>query len=160
MIEIVRGNIIDSTEKYIGHICNCLTQTPAGAAKAIFDKYPYANTYAERTEPDVMSTIKILGDGQDQRYVINMFAQYYPGRTKYPNSQKDGIKTREKAFYHCLLRVAEIENLESIAFPWRIGCNLAGGDWEHYLGKLHNFAKYVSDKHNTIVRVYRRLEDE
>lgn len=160
MIEIVSGDLLDSTEKYIAHQCNCLSQNSAGAAKAIFDKYPHANTYAGRTEPDVMGTIKILGNGEDQRYVINMFAQHYPGKPKYPNSTKDGTATREFHFHRCLLRVAKIENLESIAFPWKIGCNLGGGNWEHYLGTLHNFAKYVGDQHGTIVRVYRRLGDE
>lgn len=160
MIEIVRGNIIDATEQYIAHQCNCLTQNSAGAAKAIFDKYPHADTYFGRTEPDVLGTIKVLGNGEDNRYVINMFAQYYPGRTKFPNSGKDGIQTRQKSFHRCLARIAKIEDLKSIAFPWRIGCNLAGGDWEWYLGTLHNFAKHVGEKQGTLVRVYRRLEDE
>ena len=160
MIEIISGDLLEAKEKYIAHNCNCITQNSAGTAKAIFDKYPYANTYANRIEPDVMGTIKILGNGQDQRYIINMFAQYYPGRPKYPNSDKDGTKTRQYHFHRCLLRVAKIENLESIAFPWRIGCNLGGGNWEHYLGTLTNFAQYVGEKYGTQVRVYQRPGDQ
>lgn len=155
MIEIVKGNLLDSKEKYIAHQCNCLTQNSAGTAKAIFDKFPYANTYATRTEPDVPSTIKILGNGDDQRYVINMFAQYYPGKPKYPNSDKDGTKARQKYFHQCLLRVSKISDLTSIAFPWKIGCNLGGGDWEWYLGTITNFAKYVKESQNTIVKIYK-----
>jgi O-acetyl-ADP-ribose deacetylase (regulator of RNase III) len=160
MIEIITGDLLESKEKYIAHQCNCLTQRSAGTAKAIFDKFPHANTYAERTEPDVLSAIKILGNGTDQRYVINMFAQYYPGKPKYPNSTKDGILIREKFFHQCLLKIARIPNLESIAFPWRIGCNLGGGIWEHYLGNLTNFANYVEEKQNAKVKIYRRKEDE
>jgi hypothetical protein len=44
-----------------------------------------------------------------------------------------------------LLRVAQIPNLESVAFPWKIGCGAAGGIWEHYLVTLTNFANYIED---------------
>jgi hypothetical protein len=149
-----------------------LTQTSAGTAKAIFDKYPHANTYSARfkcsngdiANIDTPGTIHILGgrtpEGEDLRYVINMYAQYYPGRPKYPNSTKDGLKVREHFFHQCLLRVAKIPDLESIAFPWKIGCNLGGGNWEHYLGTLNNFAKYVKEKRDVRTVVYRHEGDE
>ena len=159
MIEIVLGNLLDATEKYIAHQCNCVTQASAGTAKAIFEKFPYANTYADRQLPDTMGTIKILGDGREHRYVINMFAQYYPGKSKYPLSEKDGMTAREKAFHKCLLQVARIPELESIAFPWKIGCNLGGGIWERYLGNLTIFANYV-ERTGVRVRVYKREGDE
>lgn len=131
MIEIVTGSIIDAKEQYIAHQCNCLTNKSAGTAKAIFDAFPYANTYATRVEADVPGKIIVLGNGKDQRYVINMFGQYYPGKPKYPNSALDGTFIREKYFHQCLLRVSKLDGLKSIAFPWRIGCNLGGGVWEH-----------------------------
>ena len=160
MIEIIAGSIIDSKDKYIVHQCNCLTQHSAGTAKAIFDAFPYSNTYAARTEPDVMGTIKILGNGKDQRYVINMFAQYYPGKTKYPNSAKDGVAVRENYFHKCLLRVAKIKDLESVAVPWRVGCGIGGGAWDHYLGTITNFANYVEEQQGAKVVIYRRECDE
>lgn len=156
MLEIFNGDLLEAKEKYIAHQCNCLTQNAVGTAKAIFDKFPHANTYATRTEPDVLGAIKILGNGQDERYVINMFAQYYPGKPKYPNSDKDGIIVREKMFHRCLLRIAKIDNLKSIAFPWKIGCNLGGGDWDHYLGTLKNFTTYVEKQYGTRVVIYQR----
>lgn len=167
MIEIITGDLLEAKEKYIAHQCNCLTQNSAGTAKAIFDKFPYANTYERRikdengetTNIDKPGTIIVLGDGKEHRFVINMYAQYYPGRPKYPLSSLDGIPVREKHFYHCLLRIAKLPELESIAFPWRIGCNLGGGDWEHYLGMITNFAQYVGDK-GVKVRVYKREGDE
>ena len=108
-IEIVAGDLLNSQEKYIAHQCNCLTQSSAGTARAIFDKFPHSDTYTDRTEPDKPGLIKILGDGVNQRYVINMFGQYYPGKPKYPNSTLDGQIAREKYFHQCLLRVARIE---------------------------------------------------
>ena len=46
-----------------------------------------------------------------------MFGQYYPGNPKYPESKIDGIKAREKYFHKCLMEIAKIDNLESLAFP-------------------------------------------
>lgn len=145
MIEIISGDLLDSQEKYIAHQCNCLTQHSAGTAKNIFTKYPHANTYASRTDPDTLGTIKILGNGIDKRYVINMFAQYYPGRPKYPDSKLDGTIIRQQHFYQCLIKISKIPDLESIAFPYKIGCNLGGGDWNYYFGVLNNFATFVKN---------------
>lgn len=159
-IEIVTGDLLNAKEKYIAHQCNCVTTYAAGMAKSIFDKFPYSDVYSNRLIHNHPATIEIMGNGQDQRYVINMYAQYYPGKPKYPNSNLDGQVVREKYFHKCLLQVARIPDLESIAFPWRIGCNLGGGVWEHYLGTLTNFAKYVEEKYNTRVVIYRREGDE
>lgn len=144
MINIIYDNLLNSMEKYISHQCNCLTQHSAGTALSIFNKYPYANTYKNRDKSDSLGTIKILGDGIDNRFVINMFAQHYPGKPKYPNSQLDGIQVRQQSFYQCLLKISKIPELESIAFPYGIGCNLAGGNWEYYYGVLNNFASYMN----------------
>lgn len=159
-VEIITGDLLNSKEKYIAHQCNCLTQNSAGTASAIFHKFPHSNTYAGRTEPDKPGQIQIMGNGADERYVVNMFGQYYPGKPKYPNSSLDGQVVREKYFHQCLLRVAKIPDLESIAFPWRIGCNLGGGIWEHYLGTLTNFANYVKLTQGAKVIIYRREGDE
>ena len=85
-----------------------------------------------------------------------MFGQYYPGNPKYPESKIDGIKAREKYFHKCLMEIAKIDNLESLAFPFGIGCGAAGGNWEYYLGTLKNFTKYVEEKQGAKVYIYRR----
>lgn len=88
-----------------------------------------------------------------------MFSQYYPGSPQYPYSTKDGIAIREKYFHQCLLRVAKIPNLESVACNWRIGCGIRGGNWEHYLGMLVHFENYV-EKQGAKVAIYKRIEDD
>jgi hypothetical protein len=160
MIEIVTGDLFDATEKYLCHQCNCITQKAAHLSKDVFARYPYADIYAGRTEPNQPGTIEIRGNGQDQRYVINMLGQFYPGVPKYPTSAKDGTKAREKYFYQCLLKIAKVPNLESIAFPWKVGCGAAGGTWHHYLGNITNFANFVEEKQGAKVTIYRREGDE
>ena len=163
MIEIVTGDIFESKEKYLLHQTNCVTNKAAHLSKDVFSKYPWADIYARRYAEDIKDTpgqIMVRGDGADKRYVINLLGQYYPGKPKFPTSALDGTKVREKYFHQCLLRVAKIENLESVAFPWRIGCGAAGGDWEHYLGIITNFAQYVSATQNAKVIIYKRDGDE
>jgi O-acetyl-ADP-ribose deacetylase (regulator of RNase III) len=160
MIEIVTGDLLEAKEKYIAHVTNCVSTTSAkGIAKDIFDKFPYADCYATRTEASKAGTIDIMGDGKDNRYIINMHAIVYPGSIRYPLSTLDGQAARRKYFYNGLLRVAQIENLESIALNWRIGCGLAGGDWEYFLGTIVQMEKYLEPKGVKVV-IYKRAGDE
>jgi O-acetyl-ADP-ribose deacetylase (regulator of RNase III) len=160
MIEIITGSIFNAKEKYIAHQCNCVTNRAAHLAKDMFAQFPHADIYSGRTSPDKPGDIIIKGNGDDQRYVIAMLGQYYPGFSKYPTSKLDGIEARENYFYRALLRIAKITDLESIAFPWKIGCGAAGGDWKRHLGNLENFAKYVEQSQNTKVVIYQREEDK
>jgi len=160
MFEIIKGDLLESDCKYIAHQCNCISKNSAGIAKDIFNKFPYANTYSDRGEPDNPGTIKIVGDGQEQRYIINMYAQYYPGKSKYPDAKLDGILTREQYFYKCLGKIAKIPDLESIGFPWMIGCGIAGGDWAWYLGQINIFTNYIEKKQNAKVIIYHLDGDE
>lgn len=158
MIEIVRDDLFASKEKYLCHQCNCVTNRAAHLSKAVFERYPYADIYAARKDPSEPGTIEIRGNGQDKRYVVNMLGQFFPGTPKFPDSTKDGTKVREKYFYKCLLALAKIPDLESVAFPYKIGCGAAGGNWDHYLGNIENFAKYVSETQGTIVKIYQLPE--
>lgn len=160
MIEIITGNLLDSNDKYICHQTNCVSvDGVAGIAKAIFEKYVYADCYSTRIEPSVPGTIDIRGNGINQRFIVNIHSQYYPGRSKYQESNLDGVIAREKYFHKGLLNLAKISNLESVAFPWRIGCSIAGGNWQHYLGTITNFANYIEKTQGAKVIIYRREED-
>ena len=159
-IEIIFDSITNATEKYIAHICNLVTSHSAGTAKEIFDQYPYANTYQFRSGPcdkELLGTIDILGNGIDQRFVINCYSMYYPGKPKYPQSNLDGTIARQQYFYQCLLKIGKIPNLDSIAFPYKIGCNLAGGNWDYYLGVLNNFANHIYNKYNAKIFLYQKM---
>ena len=139
MIEQVIGDILEAKEKYIVHQCNCVSKgSAAGLAYFIFEKFPWADCYNGRMENSIPGTIQICGDGVE-RYVINLFGQYYPGGS-WKEFANDTAKLREEYFACCLGEILKIENLESIAFPYTIGCGIGGGDWEHYLAMLEEFA--------------------
>jgi O-acetyl-ADP-ribose deacetylase (regulator of RNase III) len=154
MIEIINGDLLDSKEKYIVHQTNCVSQKSAHLAKQVFNKFPYADVYTNRVSPDLPGSIKIKGDGINQRFVINLFGQYFPGAPKYPESTLDGYKARQGYFYKGLLNIAKIIDLDSIAFPMGIGCGAAGGDWEYYYGTIINFESFVFNKFKTKVILY------
>lgn len=135
----IKQDILDSTADYICHQCNCVSNNSKGLSKAIFDMFPEANDYEKRKENgkrDIPGTIAIYDR------VINMFAQYYPGRPKYQN---DTWVLRIQHFQSCLDRIAELD-FESIAFPKNIGCGLAGGDWNIYEEMIINFTMHKNCK--------------
>lgn len=138
MLKIIQGDLLDSTEQYIAHQCNCISKSSLGLAKALFRKYPYANSYLSRTEKSKLGSIDVFGNGSDKRYIINMYSQFEPGPSKYSYGPDSNI-SRQEAFLDCLDKIAEL-NINSIAFPNFIGCGLAGGDWKWYESTLNNFA--------------------
>ena len=73
-----------------------------------------------------------------------MFAQHYPGRSQF--YLKDGRDQREEAFKACLHEISAIEDMNSIAFPWMIGCGLAGGNWDNYQSRIEEFSKSINAK--------------
>ena len=129
---IIYGNILDYINThYIAHQCNCITQNAKGLAEVIYKKYPNANIYNDDTE-------RMLGTIIVREKVINMIAQYTPGFPKSNNIKKQ----RENAFKQCLDEIVLMfpEGIP-IAFPYLIGCGLAGGNWEIYKSMIETFAK-------------------
>jgi O-acetyl-ADP-ribose deacetylase (regulator of RNase III) len=158
MIEVITGDLLDAKEKYIVHQTNCISTGASGIARAIFDRFPYADFYSTRITPDQPGHIIIRGNGQDQRYVVGLNGQYYPGTFRTSSAVADDQKTREKHFYHGLLRLVKVLDLESVALPWHVGCGLAGGCWDNYIRLLDNMEEYL-EQQGVRVAIYRRPED-
>ena len=151
MIKVVRGDLLESEAKYITHQTNCIsTGRAAGLARHLFDKFPHADTYANREEMDKPGTIVVRGNGEDQRYVINLMGQRLPGGPGKYDSPQD----RKSYFFKGLLEIAKIEDLESVAFPTFIGCGIGGGDWRVYLDLLLKFSDYVYEQQKCEVYLY------
>jgi len=96
-IQIIKGDILDSKDQYIAQQCNLVTDTYKGLSKSIIQKYPWANFYSEKR---CLGNISIKGDEEkNQRLIIGMVAQRYPGRPKYLN---DSEELRIQWFQECL----------------------------------------------------------
>jgi O-acetyl-ADP-ribose deacetylase (regulator of RNase III) len=143
MLTIIEGNILSAKEQYIAHQCNCVTHTAAGLAAIIFTKWSYADCYSIRWKNDVPGNIEIRGNGKENRFIINMFGQFNPGKPPSPEDEKDGIQARKKYFIECMKKIEALKP-DSIAIPWQIGCGLAGGDWDFYKKVIDKFAERIN----------------
>jgi hypothetical protein len=141
--------------------CNCIGCDAAGLAKELPKVLPYGCSYggrrpmpdrpqfavqADRAKP---GTIDVrhppVGSPTGRPLVLNLFAQWEKGKAGQYNrvqpSPKEDAASRERWFKQCLLAIDQIEpRPTSIAFPYGIGCRLAGGDWSHYETMLVGFA--------------------
>lgn len=154
-MKIIKGNILDAKEQYIAQQSNCLTINSAGLAKALADKWFWADAYSTRmsmgnkncaieSHRDKPGTIRILSspDIYQNKHVICMFAQWCPGPPlkykSYPNYWIDTKEARVKWFQQCLDKISKL-NITEIAFPYNIGCGLAQGHWPTYQKMIEEF---------------------
>ena len=138
---IFDSDILESNAQLIAHQCCCVS-TFKGKGKGLYEsianKFPYANVYSSREEDSLPGTVKLFGDKKlKQRLVLAIFAQLKPG----PPSKKDTTEMRERWFSNALKKISNIKGIKSIAFPYKIGCGLAQGNWEVYRVKIEEWAK-------------------
>jgi O-acetyl-ADP-ribose deacetylase (regulator of RNase III) len=144
MLKFEKGNIVTGNYPVFCQQVNCKGVMGAGLAKQIRSKYhavytEYAELCGEHESKDLLGHNQYVYDlGLNDRVCVNMFAQDGYGRDK--------RYTDYSAFKSCLDSLAEkLEDLhvESVAFPYGIGCGLAGGDWYIVLGMLKDFANKI-----------------
>ena len=131
------GDLFQCKAQCIVHQCNCVTRRPKSLAAAVFQRYPYANIYSRRGEglKDTPGTIMVMVNGTSHVYqvgndwnpiVINLLGQYGPGK---PRGANDSREKRYQWFVQGLDAIGQLDNLTNLAFPYRIGCGAAGGNW-------------------------------
>lgn len=140
------SDLLEVDAQIIAQQCNCITKQGKGLSADIAAKFPHADFYSKRTKPSVPGTIEVRG-GNGKRWVCAMYAQYRPGG---PN-KGDSVEDRVGWFQECLDRISKIKNLRHIAFPDKIGCGLAQGDWTTYYTMLYSFAEQNPTVRVTIV---------
>ena len=163
MIPIKPKNIIYAREKYIMQQCNCLTITSYGLSKTLAEYFPHGDAYKgrrrmgkrncaikqDRVEP---GSVSILEGEENLPQIICLYAQFRPGKTtstySYPTDYPDQDTDRVGYFEECLDCLLEYfeDECVNIAVPYKIGCGLAGGNWESYLKLLNNFHSKLQKK--------------
>ncbi len=141
-VTIKKGDLLKNDSQYICHQTNTKTTKGKGLSEAMFKGFPWSDVYTSRgvytdNKDRTPGTIEVRGDGKDKRFVVAMYAQRYPGPPKWAN---DTVEMREAWFQQCLGLVETLKSTsdkpKTVAFPERIGCGLAGGDWNHYLAYI------------------------
>lgn len=149
------GDITNANEQIIIHQCNCISKGAKGLSKIIFNKWNESNIYAKRKTNSNTGTIDITNIIEENKFIIGVFAQKYPGKS---NKTDDTKSMRILWMCNCLEQIGnyinEINNnknnntINSVAMPYFIGCGLAGGDWDIYLKIINEWAQnygiYVS----------------
>ena len=138
-IKYITGNLLDSDAPIIAHQVNCEGVMGAGVAKYIREKYfDIMITYSKWCKN--YTTQSLLGKVLDyftdtNQIIVNCFAQAKTG---------SGRMTNYEAFYTCLENLKDEADYygdcygfeHRIAFPYKIGCGLGGGDWEVILAMI------------------------
>jgi O-acetyl-ADP-ribose deacetylase (regulator of RNase III) len=155
MISVVNADLITSQEEYIVQQCNCVATRPHGLSKTIADKFtcdPYSsrkkignrNMASEECRPNPGS-FEVFESSENTPKIICLFAQYGMGKPySYNNSYKqweDSSASRLQWFKQGLRDIVKLQP-RSLALPYKIGCGLAGGNWEKdYFPALKEFSE-------------------
>lgn len=127
MIKTCVVDLLKAPVDVIVHQVNCKGVMGAGLAKQIREQYPDVYTrycdYCRRTPVDKrLGSVQVVGT--QSKIICNLFAQDAYGR--------DARYTDYNALRLCLMKVYKFmlqRELQSVGIPSRIGCGLAGGDW-------------------------------
>ena len=124
MITIKTGDLLQATEKVIGHQVNCVGAA-GGLAYHVFEKYPDAeNDYMQLIErirgSGLLGLTMLTGQQPDGHIIANIFGQLHPGADYRPEELEYALK---------MLGEYARSMGWSVALPWRISCGICGGDW-------------------------------
>jgi O-acetyl-ADP-ribose deacetylase (regulator of RNase III) len=133
MITYIQGDITEIDCQYIAHQCNALHNRNAGLAAVISKKWPTANIYSGKFAQKNREAGAIIIRG----HVIAMIAQANQGKP----SACETAECRQKLFETCLEKISQIPNITQVAFPYKIGCGMAGGNWDLYKSIIEKWSE-------------------
>jgi O-acetyl-ADP-ribose deacetylase (regulator of RNase III) len=132
MIRIIEGDILESNADIIFHQVNCQGVMGSGLAKQIRDKYPnvyqdYKN-YCNQHKPEELLGTICCSRYNELNCICNVFGQLNYGTNKV---QTDYAAVKKALFVQRRILKDlywQYPNCK-LAFPYKMGCGLAGGDW-------------------------------
>ena len=131
-------NLFGIKKGIICHQVNCQNVMGAGLAKAIYEQFPivkkeYHKSFKNFSKSDIFGKY-FLVELSSELFVANIYSQF-----KYGNSNKTGIiYTDIKTLINAIKNIAEKYSKYNIYIPEKIGCGLAGGNWELVKNEIKN----------------------
>ncbi len=122
-MKIVNDDILNAKENIIVHQVNELGVMGAGLALQIKNKYRNVyEKYKKYANKDCLGKIQLIKINKHQM-ICNMFSQRGINRIKQT--------TDYELMKQCFQKLAKLEEDThiTIAIPYKLGCGLAGGDW-------------------------------
>ncbi len=142
-----KGDVLNSGEEVVVHGCNCFNTMGSGVARQVKEQFPQAYNADQQTLRGDETKLgnftygrKLRVDGSET-IVVNAYTQY---RYTFIDVDVD-YRALETAFVNICERFPN----EVIAMP-KIGCGLAGGDWE----VVSKILEKVSEKYGRTFVVY------
>lgn len=122
MLVYKTGDVLNSGEKFIVHGCNCFNTMGSGIAAQIRKQYPFAYDVDQLTEQGNYFKLGTYSQGTEGDVtIINAYTQYKFGRDK-RYAEYDAIEMVMNGICY------DFQKVDIMAMP-KIGCGLAGGDW-------------------------------
>ena len=131
-------NLFGIKKGIICHQVNCQNVMGAGLAKAIYEQFPivkkeYHKSFKNFSKSDIFGKY-FLVELSSELFVANIYSQF-----KYGNSNKTGIiYTDIKTLIYAIKNIGEKYYKYNIYIPEKIGCGLAGGNWELVKNEIKN----------------------
>lgn len=138
MIQIVKGNLLKSDVPVIGHQVNCLGIMGAGIAKQIKSKWFTVFTEYTKFCNKFVSDRELLGqcqlvkvDDTFIKYVANLFGEYSFAEAVAPfeGNRHTDYEALKEALISFKTQILEL-GYHVAGIPYKLGCGLAGGDWD------------------------------
>lgn len=155
MLHYKNGDLLESDCTVVLHQANCFSIMGGGIALAIANKYPEAKEVDKKSSLSPKEKFgKFTYVTSDGVTIGNLYGQYELGkvnlvkmnmRMKMLNKSLNEFLTSAKS------GLIENVNLEKVGVPYKIGCGLAGGDWD--IVKL--ILERASEEHGIDIYVYK-----
>lgn len=159
MIEIVNGDLLKADLPVIAHQTNCLGVMGGGIAKSIKNRWSNVFTQYKSLCTNVIHNHKLLGRTQicatndtPIKEVANLFGEYSFTESVAPYENRH---TDYDALRNALASLKEkliILGYDKVGIPYKLGCGLAGGDWD---GVVYPMLQEIFNDNTVTLYIYK-----
>lgn len=136
MIKTIEKDLTTITSGVIGHQVNCRGAMGAGIAKTIADLYPnLLIEYKKLCSEDTLQPSTCFIWKQDGLTILNLAGQLMPGGPSPFESPNTRLVFLTNAIRDA---IDKLPPNPTIYLPYKIGCGIAGGNWDLTLHMLEN----------------------
>jgi O-acetyl-ADP-ribose deacetylase (regulator of RNase III) len=136
MVNLIQGNLFNSTAKVICHQCNCQGVMGSGVAAEVKKRYPHVyNEYRNDYEKGLLKLGYVnFANATSDQVIANMCGQEKYGYDGKQYTSYDNLR-------QCLNTVKEYminNNIDTVAFPYMMSCCRGGGNWNVVYQMIEN----------------------